>query len=668
MDQNTPLKLQVLTDDGYPYVGFCKTKLAALGSLRRQLGQYAMRRVFYLPEDITAIITSCDVCDIITIMGGAPRGFLFHPRCGQILLGYAAQNHEYYVEGHGWDFDGNEVPTSDHFPLYDNDHCTRLISTAKREGPWKYKVRTPENYGNVDWKGDAPGVKKSEIPVLTWRGSASRYWGRGSGYQVYQNGEVLFQVGLEVYGAALTRDSDGKVWQMYIATAGNSILVYAQPYKSDDSASYDADAHPNGWRLLASQEVGSPQTETLKFNMFHFNGSGTEASSCVTRVSTWVDNQPVNFDRFNYYTVTIDIDQKTASVVETSEDDNGTTTVTATYSDPSDYDYDYYTYSDNPVPIPDEQAPTYPFYILGTSSLDSDYFRNISMSKVGVRVAIDYVGDEKVTMTMTREKECYRHTDIDIMSTYSKRDTWPWAVGTETQNHETSIIETISLTMAGTAYDTGSFEFVYKTYFDSAYSGVQKGDGAPPIEYSEQTSEQDLVINETTTSVVFADLRNNILVLAEQKRERSHNKVWGNAFVDGEWEYYDPVITTNDNIISAQLIIKGEVAVNKEYYQDAHCFSKQEDKVPTTGWSVPQIVVPDDIEDPEAYLAKVENFGTDLYRGGVTGSWSVDVFGNHFYSVVVKDEVYTYLTGCDNVAGLTQTPDPNQAYHPIAPL
>jgi len=72
----------------------------------------------------------------------------------------------------------------------------------------------------------------------------------------------------------------------------------------------------------------------------------------------------------------------------------------------------------------------------------------------------------------------------------------------------------------------------------------------------------------------------------------------------------------------------------------------------------------------EAWIEEFDKYGASaiLITGGATGSFAVDVYGNHFYSIVYDTGVFSHLTGCDNVAELTQTPDPNQAYHPIAPL
>lgn len=669
MTPTVPLKLQILTDEGYKYLGFCKEKLAALGSLRRELKQYAMRKAYYLPDDLIAIVTSADVCDIITIIGGTPRGFLFHPRNGTILqTAYFGP----YVSCAGWDFEGESLGEFQSlFPLVDDDHGTRLLKTTKHGGPWKFEMKPPENYGNIDWKGISEQGKKAKTPVLTWKGPVTRYWGAGTDVvplssKVYQSGEELFDLmGYDVYGAALTKDSEGNVWQIAVTHWGSSIRAYAQPYKSGDCANlYDEEDHPNGWRLL-----GQISTSALIHSPFLFNASGTEGSSCVEWQYVFEKGIPVLTAFYTVYTLNVNIDEKTAVFTKTAEDDNVETTATGNNTDPGSWDYDLHYYPDGEQ-IPDELCPTYDGYVIGTSGLDSDYNATRTTSMEVACIAADYDGDTKITASMTIQRSHYLRLDTEISNVFTSVEyegmPIPWAVSSHIDSSTATLTETVKIRFNNTDYNLCSYEWSLKGSADEEYGGIQQGDGAPPVDHYYVESQTTHTLTETTSVIAFLDLRNSILARAEQKRERSraYHHIYDHTLPADQQEPDE--ITTTDAYTSTKILITGETPADLNYFESAYCFNEQQSGTFKTDIG---IASPSEIDNETIGFVKLmESYGTKWYQGGVNGSWAVDVFGNHFYSVIYDSGTYNYLTGCDDIATLTETPEPNQVYYPIAPL
>jgi len=140
-----PLKVQLLTTQGGQWVGWCKHKLEALQSIRKP-GEI-IKQAYSLPGNIMAKVLSSDVCDIITIWGGA-GGFISHPRT--------------VLHPGGLTPSGKDISSVLQFPLIDNDHGSYNIGLEGKGTP-----TTAENYGNIAYV--------STEGVVTWRGPSGGY-------------------------------------------------------------------------------------------------------------------------------------------------------------------------------------------------------------------------------------------------------------------------------------------------------------------------------------------------------------------------------------------------------------------------------------------------------------------------------------------------------------
>lgn len=162
-------------------------------------------------------------------------------------------------------------------------------------GDWRLSYKAGLMAGNTDWKGWYVNGKPTK--VLTYSGPPSRYfedyWYDSQGYghlfipfdsAIYQNGERFAVAPAGVMAAAITKDSQGKVWLVALCQSGTSDVVYRRSYKKSDSpALYHEAANPDGWREIGrlNSEAGDRPAGTPWF----FNGAGTEAQT----MRMWVD-------------------------------------------------------------------------------------------------------------------------------------------------------------------------------------------------------------------------------------------------------------------------------------------------------------------------------------------------------------------------------------------
>jgi hypothetical protein len=147
-----PLKLQILADIDYQWVGWCKTKLVALTDLRKRMNVPMLKKSYSLPNNTLAQIVSWDLCDIIRISGGAVSGFICHPR-----------NTAYPG---GIDFKNQPILPVYAYPLVDDDHGSFVVTSDDATPPNWTSLRDVENYGNLDWLG--------ADTVVSWRGPSGR--------------------------------------------------------------------------------------------------------------------------------------------------------------------------------------------------------------------------------------------------------------------------------------------------------------------------------------------------------------------------------------------------------------------------------------------------------------------------------------------------------------
>ena len=177
-----PLKLQILSEPGAQWVGWCKTRLFALTELRKKLGSFALQRSYILPGNITAQVLSSNICDIIRIWGGELAGVILHPRSGVLsLLPYmetvSTGMTAYGVIG-GWKDGITLLETEYLYPLDDTDNASFIVSSDGEKDDDGNTILTGEFagdaslYGNLYWiNGDSVN-----LALLSWRGPPTRHF------------------------------------------------------------------------------------------------------------------------------------------------------------------------------------------------------------------------------------------------------------------------------------------------------------------------------------------------------------------------------------------------------------------------------------------------------------------------------------------------------------
>lgn len=693
-----PVKKRILHADGYKYLGFCRSKLEALEQLRDD-GD-VLKKSFHLPDDLIATVICGDV-DMITIMKTPFSGFLFHPRVGDIDwmphnywagMGYRTVRFP-YIKGTGWDFNGDALPgTPVEYPLADDDHGTRRIerlSTGSRE--WKFFRRTPENYGNIDWKGlnTAKTGEEPNNPILTWRGPRSRYFAEGMEYpatgeayysaNIYEFGKVLVSVPVSekpatqtgeivpyvVLGAALTTDEDGETWLVAVlkeyffdistGESRNGMRVAARKHshlKDDLNGWHDEESNPEGWRILfnvAKFPASSP---------FHFNSSGTESSS----VHEWV-----------IYTVTVNINTLSAEMATVAAADNitgtghqeGTGIMTGPYSG---WDGAVYT----------PRGEMYDPYLVASWEAGNIGSCRYYQGGYGFRseraeavCAVDYKGDTKVEARLAYVSDSKKETALvqEISATATT------ITGTSIPTKGTHHGKTRSGTV--TTYDCQvqlSFgNIATDVYCESirAHNGT-KGElkytivewyGNDPSKVSGTLWSMTLNDEERDIragAVMFLDLRHDIAVIAKRR-------IYSNVTNHTNQHFYN-YDTAED------LYPDNESTSTVDYETTMNIVGQGDDELP---WYEQFVFTDDDdhitMQDPS--YASITDISTDYpvqsihfrYSNQPVGSWAVDRNGNHFYSMLKLDGTHNYLTGGDPVT-LTETAGYNPVFFPIAPI
>jgi hypothetical protein len=678
-----PVKKRILHADGYKYLGFCRSKLEALEQLRDD-GD-VLKKSFHLPDDLIATVICGDV-DMITIMKTPFYGFLFHPRAGEMksrTIGSPPLVQQYYyVDGTGWDPKGEVLPgAATLYPLFDDDHGTRNIRRLNgKTGRWKYRRNPPENYGNIDWKGKntAKSGQISNAPILTWQGSSSRYFPNQGTFRklspnVYSAGRVIAKLPLAVdwhedgthtdkttpegaivptmvLGAAITSDADGRDWLVVMAreyaTYGlwgtaeySQPCFFVKPLKSTDDARYHVDDHPLGWiELHGVHDVASNVS-------YFFNQSG---------------NQAVAISNFREYSIELDINAKTVRRTIGESTINGKKTTSGGNVRDNSSRADYFEYN--------------------LHNITDIYDYSSAREDVTATVAADYIGDRKVYATIAYA--------MDVESgTYYHNDNWHWiervthAVlgydggvdwGAQYGNNMayTNISARTILQMPESEHDV----FVYDRKFsnknneswsESTYSYLaQYGshDACPWTVVGE-----DSLTKSDHRAVLFLDLRHDIVVTGGIAVESSYSTgdymfysapgYKGEVMSTTYWTHNDR--TASDRTQIDTLYINGE-KVGDGFNQYLGIAAGEWSLAPYHLLEYPNGWIGGDSESPcsRHYFMAANH---------PLGSWAVDRQGNHFYSMLVKDGVYNYLTGGEPVT-LTETAGDNPVFFPIAPI
>ncbi len=185
----------------------------------------------------------------------------------------------------------------------------------KSGGQWKLSTEPGLQAGNIDWKGGYKDGKATR--VLTWWGPRSRYFhdtsleGRFRN-QIYKDGRVFAVAPGLVFGAAVTRDANGKEWLLAVTLMNGEALLRRPFVRSDSAAMYDPILAPDGWQLVAklANVPGVGNGETPWF----FNGSGTEAQTVRrrTRLEGTINNLLVVYDGLERLKIDVDINASSA--------------------------------------------------------------------------------------------------------------------------------------------------------------------------------------------------------------------------------------------------------------------------------------------------------------------------------------------------------------------
>lgn len=155
----------------------------------------------------------------------------------------------------------------------------RLI--VRSSGKWRATEDRNLQGGNIDWKGWYENGKPTK--VLSWRGPRARHFPDNASEDpfspsIYQNGELFAASLLDVLGAAIAKDVDGKEWLMVIAKSNVGELVLKRPNKKSTSAGfYDPVTRPDGWQVIGNFPWESDFKPPSR--PWFFNGDGTEAQT-----------------------------------------------------------------------------------------------------------------------------------------------------------------------------------------------------------------------------------------------------------------------------------------------------------------------------------------------------------------------------------------------------
>jgi hypothetical protein len=697
--------IQIESAEVAKYIGFAKQKLAGLARARISAG-LPISKHFYKIIGVTIKVISADTGNLIQIAGEGFGGFLFHPRSGEYShhiyqiygpFGQLLSINVPYIDGTGWtpegvplprrfsgyDHDHNPLPLeSPVYPLFDDDHGTRNI--YKPKGKWSYKKNPPENYGNIDWKGhnSASESSPSDAPVLTWRGPRSRYFSKDMydivtgeeyySYYIYKDGTVVGTlpysehsyplaegpVPFLVLGAAIATDATGDKWKVCVArdfvlgfseegdieTFGQYLRVVAQKLKDTTNQWYHKDDHPTGWRILYSDETGEAHHAP-----FFFNASCTEASA----VCEWI-----------IYTVSVNINLLVASIAIEPKVNNiqgsgekRVLDVQGAWTGTQFFVYDFGPPWDPSNYRVGQEGPGGQL-VLG----DETYYRITGATiseQISAVCAIDYVGDSKqnavVRVSLEMEHGAYEQTHMwtsQHMGTGIHPSwridyiNWDLQAGAKSSTTLNAWIE-----LSGVTSQIGTTNTLNRSGLHNVGSSSYNNN---PLGSANNCPDETVgEVDTTLGAVVFMDIRNGIIVVAESTLSQRVMIQTGATHVSGGTVTSLPDVNTEVNEIQKALKLYGEV-IDDFQWDDNFVYSDKELEYDYPEYSFFDLDY------------KAENIFF-FYSNQAIGSWAVDRDGNHFYSMLVKDGVYNYLTDGEPVA-LTKTVGDNPVFYPIAPV
>lgn len=683
---------------GAKWLGYARQKLALLCDVRQGLMACpVLSRKLKPRADVTIHLTSADDENIIRIEAGPINGFLFHPRSGEIkwamyryFLGWNQHMaHFPYVFGTGWNPKGEPLPGLPLvYPMVDNDHGTRRISRRKDDTKWKYRRSTPENYGNLDWKGPntARPDKEPNNIILAWKGPPSRYFAAGMKYNVtdqlhydryiYRGGVVIgtlpfserqSQLGDDVpyyvLGAAVATDRDGHKWKVavgkeYFFDIANNVTysnfrVMAQRLMKREDGWFDEENNPHGWRIIYEGGGGVAASAP-----FHFNASGTEASA----VSGW-----------QIHTLTVNIDGLSANLEISNSTVSGEGHIEGGVTDGP------YGGWSGAVYLPTGEGPVDP--TLGLWLQEDEEQNLIGTSNyvhggMGVRdeevtaiCAVDYIGDVKVVATV-RQTIHAEHDDSVRTAMNASASVYPTSPSPlKSDFHALSTSGITNTSKRTVRVEFGSSEIVvfdedvygaYRSRYTNDYH-IDDYYGNTPWHVTGLRTMRVENVDENTViagAVLFMDLRHDIAVVATQE---TYSKIasYTNQREDdgGGWQDKDDEYDVDGHLF-CKIRIHGNPEQESDWY-DGFVTTDDDDHI-TPGF--PAWI--GTVQVPFTWPVNTIHF---RWSNQPTGSWAVDRNNNRFYSMLVKDGVYNYLTDGEPVA-LTKTPGDNPVFFPIAPV
>ena len=256
-------------------------------------------------EDIFISVPTVDVFTDV-IESEVFVGFIFNPRVFGRNDGYRV------IAGELCEYGDGDLE----YPLQDDDKLSASIDPGADK---LVVVRTPQEYGNVDWIGVNTSTEagKNNAPVLTWKGPTGRsiqfdfskhISGLTSsdvkfsddspdyytcfGPNVYSGGSVLFSapavgdIQPKVLGCAVSyyENSENVKVRVYVCVVNNHYadkLGFFDEVWINHGASglYNKDSNPAGWEKIYEQAAGRP-TEC-----WFFNSSGTKTTKGVLELS-----------------------------------------------------------------------------------------------------------------------------------------------------------------------------------------------------------------------------------------------------------------------------------------------------------------------------------------------------------------------------------------------
>lgn len=699
----TPIPTPAMREADYEKSLYYGPAMAQLRILKQQMQLGGLKigtRTVEIAKDVFCVCNICFNDEEVRIYLNEKSdcvygGFLFHPRVGPIdtkiyiyqLGDGLASAHINFVAGTGFYPDGTILPGSPvEYPMIDNDKGTRKLEQIN--DVWQLESNPEENYGNIDWKGkktlSTDGTYTA--PVITWKGPTSRYFAEAMVSHVtnqlyydrfiYKDGCVCGElpiaetpsatlgepVPLYVLGACITKDSTGKEWKVCVAkeyyydpfTGDNRSFfkVLAQESKDLSVVWWNGTTRVTGWRVL--RDFGG-----LSWSCpFHFNASGTEASSVINGT---------------IHTLSIDINNFTVALNSSTANTIGTATSTNLGSVAGPYNgWDGSVTSTTGAPL----DPNTGIWIqpdnryVGSCTYSSGNAGSFSENTLGV-IAVDYIDDVRVEAKLQNISSANDENSIRSLISATS-GLYPGHPSPERASYSNKTLSgifrngdrKITLSILGksiTIYSDENSQDYRTSYEVSSSIGYYVGNDGVTTSLNSLQKAQTIEESHVYAGVIsFMDLRHSIVVVATRETYSKYT-AFTNQFVG---------------------TLDGTEAIPPEYITDG--FTKTYYKVHNSVMETVTLPAFDGlvVTDNDLALTTPSPWAS---TGGVTstwnvydihfrysnqpiGSWAVGTNEEHFYSMLTKDGGWTFLKPNADIRTLTNIQGDNLVCFPIAPI